>query len=137
MNHFDLLIGIDPGTDTGLCIYQSRTSFELYTLTIIKAIDLVRELHKTQKIKVYIENPNLRKWFGTSGREKLQGAGSIKRDFAIWKELFISEGIDFVELNPAKVHGLKMNQTQFNKLTGYEKKSSVHARDAAMMVWGR
>jgi hypothetical protein len=131
------LIAIDPGTDTGLCVYRNRKDFELHTLTIIAAIDMVRKLHETEKIKVYIENPNLRKWFGTTGREKLQGAGSIKRDFAIWKEVFISYKIEFVELSPANIKGLKMNQTNFNQLTGYLKKSSVHARDAAMMVWGR
>ena len=131
------LIGIDPGTDTGLCVYRSRTDFELHTMTIIAAIDLVRQLHETETIRVYIENPNLRKWFGTTGREKLQGAGSIKRDFAIWKEVLVTYKIDFVELSPKDIIGLKTKQTQFNQMTGYQKKSSVHARDAAMMVWGR
>ena len=133
-----LYIGIDPGTDTGLAIWNPETKqLTLHTLTILKAVDIVADLHKHNQVTVWIENPNLRKWFGNSGREKLQGAGSVKRDYAIWKEFFIEQKIDYIPVVPGGNKMLKMDQIPFNKLTGYLGKSSVHARDAASMVWGR
>ena len=84
------LIGIDTGTHTGVAIYEtiSKRIERLETLPIHKAMALVlaTALENPNDTHVYFEDARLRKWFGRSGREQLQGAGSIKRDCAIWEE---------------------------------------------------
>ena len=131
-------IGIDPGTKTGIAIWDctSKTLTAVSTCSILLAIFNVADLSKKSngKILVRIEDPNLRKWFGNSGREKLQGAGSIKRDFSIWMEFFEIYNIPFEAVAPKNLR-TKLTATTFKQITGYTARTSNHARDAAMMVF--
>lgn len=138
MQKADNFIGIDCGTNTGIAVWNVETkSFDLIkTCSILEALKLLEIYLVFGKNIFCIENPNLRKWFGKSGREKLQGAGSIKRDFAIWKEWLTSNNCEFIELAPKDIK-TKMSADQFKKYTGVSYKTSQHARDAAMMVFMR
>jgi hypothetical protein len=44
-----------------------------------------------------------------------------------------------IPYTPVSVRGnlKKLTKDQFAKITGYKGSSSVHSRDAGMMVWGR
>ena len=87
--------------------------------------------------EVYFEDARLRKWIPkTSGREVLQGAGSIKRDCSIWEEFFDLHKIKAFPIAP-KDTKTKMNAQLFARLTGWTGRTSEHARDAALLVWGR
>lgn len=79
-----LFIGIDPGVQTGIGIWDKPNKFLMFSKTtnIIKAMGYVM-IHREFIQMVRIEDARLRKWFGNSGREKLQGVGSIKRMFFI------------------------------------------------------
>jgi hypothetical protein len=131
-------IGIDPGVNTGIAIWDSQNKeFTLLkSFSILKAIEAI-EIHLIfQEANFYIENPNKRKWFGNSGKEKLQGAGSIKRDYSIWVELFTENNIEFIELEPKHII-TKLDSYAFKKITGIKTKTNQHVRDAAMMVYGK
>ncbi len=66
---------------------------------------------------------------------KQQGAGSVKRDCKIWEDFLTDLDIPFEMVAPRK--GMtKYSAAAFKKLTGYEGKTSEHARDAAMLVFG-
>lgn len=127
-------IGIDTGTNTGVAIWNTISkAFDLIaTVSITEAMRIVLKEDKSI-IFLRIEDARLRKWFGKSGREKLQGAGSIKRDAVIWEKWCEEEGIKF-ELVAPKNNRTKVNSTVFSKMTGYSKRTSEHARDAAMLV---
>ena len=78
-------IGIDTGVKTGFAAWDSEKKhfMEIVTLTITQAMERVliyRNIGLTtgSEIRLYIEDARLRKWFGNTGREKLQGAGSVK-----------------------------------------------------------
>lgn len=134
---YDYIIGVDPGTRTGLAIWlpdvQRFKSVE--TTYIFDALSKVDELFRVNpNILIRIENPNLRKWYGNSGREVLQGAGSVKRDFKIWCEFMESLGIPYEGVAPKNLK-TKVKAEYFKKLTGWEGRTSSHARDAAMMVF--
>lgn len=130
------LIGIDPGTNTGLAIYDRLTkTVELSTCEIYEAILAVTH-YSQDHVEIYIENPNLRKWYGANSSAKAQGAGSIKRDYAIWVEVFNRYGYGFTALNPKDVK-TKLSADAFKKLTGVKTRTSSHARDAYMMIFGR
>ena len=134
-----IFIGIDPGTKTGVAVWNAaeKKMESVRTMNILEAIDYVKSLAEmdSENLTVRIEDPNQRKWFGKSGREKLQGAGSIKRDFAIWREFLESEQINFEAIHPKKI-ATKMRRPEFDRLTKWKAMTDQHGRDAAMMVFG-
>ena len=109
---------------------------EILTLKIHQALDSVLEYHMTygERLFVRFEDARLRKWFGNSGREKLQGAGSIKRDSVIWED-FLKDNLINHEAVAPKNNSTKLSKEQFEKITKYKGRTSEHARDAAMLVF--
>lgn len=131
-------IGIDPGTKTGVAVWdvQRQCFTTISSKKVYEAFEYIKSsFTDLSELVLRVENPNLRKWFGNSGREKLQGAGSIKRDFAIWKEFCEYHGIEMKEVAPKNIR-TKVSSDYFKRLTGWEGRTSEHARDAAMMVYG-
>lgn len=134
-----LIVGIDPGVKTGFAVWSLAewrlTTVE--TLGITQAMTLIRTMADVGSLhSVRFEDARLRTWFGARGREALQGAGSIKRDCAIWQE-FLSGlvGVPFLPVSP-QAKGRKLDATAFKRLTGWQGRTSEHGRDAAMLVWG-
>ena len=132
------IVGIDPGVKTGLAIWH-RIKAELVaveTLPILKALGRVSELIAAEgKIELVFEDARQRKYFGSSGREKLQGAGSIKRDCSIWQEFCEMHGIPFTAIRP-QAGSTKWKADRFKRVTKWEGRTSEHSRDAALLVFG-
>lgn len=138
-----LYIGIDPGIHTGVAIWDktSRRLEVVDTMTITRALELVTsnvELCKAfgGEVVVYIEDARKRTWFGSSNREKLQGAGSVKRDCSIWETFCDELGVERRKIAP-KHNTTKLTASQFKVLTQWQGRTSDHARDAAMLIFGR
>lgn len=145
MTH-NLYIGIDPGTHTGFALW-SRTERRLWmvdTMTITQAMKTVEDYvcnfdtdgNKRYEVVVFIEDARKRTWFGSSNREKLQGAGSVKRDCSIWETFCYELGVECRKIAP-KHNTTKLTAAQFKVLTRWQGRTSDHARDAAMLVFGR
>ncbi len=135
---YDYLIGIDPGTNTGFVSWNVKEQkFEyIETTSIHDAMFQFFDANPNEIIKVYIEDSrNVSRGFG--GAAKAQGAGSIKRDCNIWEDFLKDLGIDYQFIRPNKKSMLKMDDKAFRALTGWDKRTSNHARDAAMLVFGR
>lgn len=134
-----LVIGVDPGVRTGLATWSrdQRKLLAVETLGITQAMDIIRATRDSGALhSVRFEDARLRKWFGSSGREQLQGAGSIKRDCAIWEEFLRGlVGVPFLPVSP-KAKGAKLDAAAFARLTGWTGRTSEHGRDAAALVWG-
>jgi len=137
-------VGIDCGTKTGIAIWDSekKNFVHIKTLAIHKALSFVQNFYQCQfaeGIWVFVENPNTFVPFEgheKRNRTKEQGAGSIKRDYAIWRDALTDWGVGW--RGTSLRGGLKkMKADAFQKMTGYEGKTSEHARDAAMIVFGR
>ncbi|MEH0156487.1 hypothetical protein V6R21_20225 [Limibacter armeniacum] len=137
MRDYKYFIGIDPGTDTGLAVWNaSSKSFEkIETKSIHQAFELVLE-YKGRDVFVIVEDASKRKWFGDNAEEKKLGAGSIKRDCSIWRDFLSDKGIDSLFVHPMR-GGTKIDAKRFKAITGWGKRSSHHARDAAMLVYDR
>lgn len=136
-----IAIGIDTGTNTGIAIWDtsSKHFLEVKCLKIHEAFNLIEDYIKglgKQNIEVYFEDARLRTWFGNSSREKLQGAGSVKRDCSIWEDYLESKRIKYYPIAP-KNNITKLNADTFKKITGYNGKTNEHSRDAAMLVFNR
>lgn len=137
------VIGIDTGVHTGVAIKVDGEYTDILTLPLHKALFLV--LHRFTESEgncmVYFEDARLRKWIPDSGdirREmgRRQGAGSVKRDAVIWEEFLTDYGIPFQPMKPAK-GATKPSEEQFRIYTGWKKRTSNHARDAAFLILGR
>lgn len=137
-------IGIDTGVHTGFAVWNAdNKAFEaVETLPIHQAMWRIEALLREDKAKgqhtfmVLVEDARLRKWYGSKSYEKLQGAGSVKRDCKIWEDFLTDLGVEFRMQDP-KYDTTKVRADSFKALTGWTKRTSEHGRDAAMMVFGR
>jgi len=145
-----ILIGIDPGESTGFAVYDGASGrfLEVSTVPLHKAMDEVKRWHYACMmspvpitLRVVFEDARQRKWFekernASEYRGKLMGAGAAKRDAKIWEEYLTALGIPFEAVKPRP--GLtKWKADYWAKMTGWKGRTSEHARDAALLVWGR
>ena len=136
-----IFIGVDTGTHTGVAVWDSdeREFLEIKTMMLHQALQFVItmcQVWNRENVMVLFEDARQRKWFGYNSDAKMQGAGSVKRDAAIWEEFCTDYEIAFRALPPAK-GATKLKPDYFKAITGWKGKTSEHARDAAMIVFGR
>ena len=134
-------IGIDPGTHTGLAIWDSEQSrfLVLATMSIHRALLLVHEMvvNRHSDLQVVFEDARQRTWFGKGDvSAKMQGAGSVKRDCTIWEDFCKDCGITYWAKPPTK-GTTKVSSEYFKTISHWEGRTSEHSRDAAMLVIGR
>jgi len=139
----DIYIGIDPGSNTGFCIYGAaqKKILALETIAAYFALERTKNICGGGKAFVVMEDARLRKWYGTergsaADAARKQGAGAIKRECAIWEEMLRDCNIPHLLVSP-QAKGAKLTAPAFARVTGWIGRSSEHARDAAMLVWGR
>lgn len=136
-----IIIGIDPGVITGFAVWDdvARELKDVASLKIHEAMHRVLELKPGL---VVFEDARQRNWFG--GRDDKQskygagvreGAGSVKRDCSIWEDFLKDHNIRFIARAPA-AKGTKWKADKFQALTGWKGRTSEHARDAAVLVFG-
>lgn len=136
-------IGIDPGKSTGIAVWNMNTQhFEMLdTVPIHVAMDRVRAFGaKYGNIRVYFEDARQRHYLPrernvSEYRGKLMGAGSVKRDSVIWQDALTDWGIPFTMV-PPRAGATKWTADTFRRITGYTGRTSNHARDAALLVYG-
>lgn len=136
-----VLVGIDTGKHTGFAVWdtEKRQLDFVDTIPIHEALLRIWS-QRHANVEVYFEDARQRKWYGTrtakEDRNKLQGAGSVKRDSTIWEDALNDWGIPFHAVAP-KHNTTKMTPEFFRALTGWKGRTSEHSRDAAMLVFGR
>ena len=135
-------IGIDPGTHTGVAIWDSkeRKFLLVETLPIHRAFNVINQsAYHSDGVMVYFEDARKRKHDKGLTDAKKQGAGSIKRDSAIWEHALTDWKIPFKKCAPnGKLNRLAENVALWQQNTGWSGASLVkekHGRDAAMLVW--
>lgn len=139
-----VFIGIDPGVSCGFALYKPATGYLwLETFTFWELIQqLTSHVFNEPRPVVYIEDPRGNKPVFFRGltikknNRVAQNVGSNKRDAALIIEWCRDHGFEVVTVTPNSRSLTKLTAEQFNKMTGYEGRSSQHARDAACIVWG-
>ena len=136
-----IFIGIDPGTHTGIAVWDSREKkfISLETISIHRAMQEVLRWRRVNynNIVVVFEDARQRTWFGHGDTNaKAQGAGSVKRDCSIWEDFCKDYGIPFWAKPPVK-GATKVSADYFKMISHYQGRTSEHSRDAAMLVIGR
>ena len=138
-----IYIGIDTGVHTGIAVWDSEKRKFVYldTLKIHEALQIVSSYaYKDVPLCVRFEDARQRKWIpfaknmtGELGRA--QGAGYVKAHCQIWEDYLTDYQIPFEAIAPRR-NVTKLSAEQFGRITGYKGRTSEHARDAAMLVYG-
>lgn len=136
-----ICIGIDPGTHTGVAVWDTGEGkfLSLETLPIHRAMNFVLywDMRERNDIQVVFEDARQRTWYGNGDTNaKLQGAGSVKRDCSIWEDFCKDYGIPYWAKPPVK-GATKVSAEYFKMVSHYQGRTSEHSRDAAMLVIGR
>ena len=137
-------IGIDTGRNTGFAVWDGSSFQELDTRPLHRALFAVRDYaqrHGPDSVAVYVEDARKRTWIPSEksyaeAKGRAMGAGSVKRDASVWEDFCKDYGIRLV-LVPPKYNTTKLAPQVFARITGYKGRTSKHARDAAMLVFGK
>lgn len=126
-----LLIGIDPGTHTGLAAVLDGKLIACETVKIHKAMDTVDWYGLNHpEVMIIVEDARKR-----SGRpEAAQGAGSVKRDCKIWEDFLTDLKMSFKMVPPVR-NGTRFRDQIFKASFPYWKaRTSEHSRAAANLL---
>lgn len=130
-----LIVGIDPGVSTGFSVWDAEAQqlMQVKTLCAAKAMQTVADMWHMGSLKMVVfEDARMR----GGGKEQRFGAGSVCRDCSIWVEWLGLLGCPYMGVSP-KAKGAKVSDKMFKAITGWQGRTSEHARDAAMLVFGR
>lgn len=158
-----LIIGIDPGTNTGYALFKYTTANDTIELIGCDSYDITEVIEQLmlpiasgdkKDFKILVEDARERKWFGTAEsriyqkiksrqpvnaselstyKGMLLGAGSVRRDCSILEEFLKRYGYSY-HMIPPKNSSTKVPAAAFKKLTGWNGRTNEHSRDAAMLV---
>lgn len=127
----NLIIGIDSGVNTGVGVFHIKQGLtDVFSAKILGTFDFLLTI-KDKIIVVIVEDARFVKY--KVKRERMMGAGSVKRDAQIWEDFLIKHGINYKMVRPNKSI-TKIDSKKFNRLTGWAKQSNEHGRDAAMIA---
>ena len=137
-------IGIDPGVHTGIAVWNSTQKRFMFmdTAKIGRAIGIcLAYFDKYMDLELVVEDARQRKWIPreqslSQFKGRAMGAGSINRDCQIWEEFAQDYGLDLTLVPPRK-GATKWDADYFEKVTGWKGRTSNHARDAALLVFGK
>lgn len=152
----DILIGVDPGSITGICVWDNERQriADMKSMSHIEFMEWVMINKDIYKVLVVIENPNLNQpvFMTKEEKELIFGKDKEKSDLALrillrraqnigmnkqiaktLMEFLESKGIDFAPIRP---YLKKMDAEQFKSYTKWAGRTNQHNRDAARLVYG-
>ena len=130
-----IVIGIDPGANTGVAYYSDGQLRKLETVAPLQLGEVIRVASR-----VIFEDSRLTSFMFTTVKSRpaaLKMARNVGQVDA-WCSLIVAIcehlGIPAHGVSP-KQKGAKLNAEQFEKTTGWTEKSNEHTRDAAMVAF--
>lgn len=141
MHKITTIVGIDPGVNTGFAVVDNGELSDVLTLSFteaqawcLKCRARYAEQGNVHTLELVIEDPRGQYVpYGQREAQRIKGVGSVERDCKLWIEFCEFYGIPYRLVKPGKYR--KIDAATFRKWTGYEGRTSEHARAAAMMVW--
>lgn len=134
-----MIIGLDPGSSTGVAYFTGGKLRKLETITPMQISEVLRMAGPSLK-RVIFEDSRLTTHMFTTVKSRpaaLKMARNVG-EIDAWCKLIVSLcaglGIDAYGISP-KQKGAKLDAAQFAAKTGWCGKSNAHERDAAMCAW--
>lgn len=153
-------IGIDPGIKTGIALWNAKTrEFEvIMTTDILAAMTFVRCLNASVDVTVVFsdcrwardkethfacfvnnsteEDKSSTHFFVDVEWEDENSLDSAKQECDIWESFLKVEKIKY-DATALIYFGEILNATEFKKLVGWNKQTTQHDRNAAMLVFNK
>lgn len=139
MSDTRVLLGIDPGADTGLAIFRAGDLAELRT---IAPVDIERVLIELAPVRIVVEDSRLQSRMWNARSKSTLGAslaaarsvGQVDAWCSLITALCARHGISMHSVSPAG-KGAKLDAERFAAVTGWTKRCNQHERDSAMCAW--
>lgn len=140
-----LYIGVDPDIDkSGVCLYYSKTNFELLNLKFFELFDKLYLLKDCENldIEVVIESG----WLNKSNWHKVtNGSAAINANIGLRTGANHEVGRKIVEMcqylglkhHLIKPTKSKVNAETFKAITKYQGRTNSEMRDSCLLVYGR
>lgn len=132
-----LILGIDPGTNTGVATYIGG---KLAHLDTIAPVDIATRIEISRPARVVFEDSRLESFTWTTVKSRaiaLKMARNVGEVDA-WCKLIVAVCAQFDipahGISPTR-KGAKLDAQRFAALTGWAGPSNEHTRDAAMVAW--
>lgn len=132
-----VVVGIDPGTNTGIALIRSGVLTQLQT---IHPLDLHEHLVRLRPDRVVFEDSRLTSHLFTSNsraavaKNMARKVGQVDMVCGLIVEACGRLGIAAHGVSP-KGKGAKVAAEAFTRLTGWTGASNEHTRDACMVAW--
>lgn len=136
-----MLVGIDPGTHTGLALYDAAEA-KLEAVTALPFWEAAERLRTVAPRVACVVVEDARRVGLYARHRKLSGArrdraarsiGMIDRDVSLWLDLCERLALPVVTAEPTRS---KWDADTFRRITGYTERTNEHGRDAARLVYG-
>lgn len=133
-------LSIDPGTHTGVAIFEGKTLIKLATDT--PSFILQRIAGGSWKTVIFEDSTLISKVYtapSVKGAAKLKIArniGEVDGYCKLIRQACEDAKVPYRQVSPSG-KGAKLDAEQFNRLAGWAGTSNQHQRDAAMCAWGR
>jgi hypothetical protein len=133
------LLSIDPGTHTGVAIFEDGKLINLHT---DNPYSVLQRIALGGWYKVIFEDSTLIGKIFTAPQIKGAAKEKIIRNIGeidnCCKNIILAcqaAKLPYQQISP-KGKGAKLDAAQFKAVTGWDKPSNQHGRDAAMCAWG-
>lgn len=132
-----MLIGIDPGAQTGIAIYRAGKLDDLVT---IQPHELAECIKANKPSRVIFEDSRLTSFMFTQVKSRAAALKMARNvgEIDAWSRLIVAVCADLsipcTSVSP-KAKGKKLDAKQFAAATGWLAKSNAHERDAATVAW--
>lgn len=139
MNAETVILGIDPGANTGLAIFRAGKLAELRT---VEPAGIEAQIVAIKPSRVVFEDSRLQSHTWATAKAMSRAAavkiarnvGQIDAWCSLVTAICAKHSIPAHGISP-KAKGSKTTAEQFEKLTGWTMASNQHVRDAAMCAW--
>ena len=133
------VIGIDPGVNTGMAVYEDG---ELALLKTIEPhqIGLVLSQYEAEPLFLVFEDSRLQSHVWLPSQSKGVAANIARKVGMVDAWCYLIErvcedyNIAYMRVSP-KAKGGKIDAELFKKVTRWDKRSNQHERDAAIVAW--
>lgn len=129
-----IVLGIDPGVNTGLALYRDSKLVGMRTVTPLRLIDALRQVCPDM---VVMEDSRLQGavWHKSPGAVKIaRDVGRIDGWCDLIEAACTHMGTDLIKISP-KDKGAKLDAVAFQAATGWKGQTNAHERDAAMVAY--
>lgn len=146
----NIWIGIDPGENTGVAVWNSTDKVfeQLRTLSFWESIFFLIDYKRLKDnndiaLNIVIEDvtqnkPTFERGANAKANTRIsQNVGMNKNDCKRMIEFCEMQDLSILRIRPNKNSNTKLNQQSFENLTKCIIKGSQHSRDAGMLIFGR